>query len=57
MREPPPKISQDADDALERARNMPPGPDRMEALRKAGILREAAATSGTVFPPSRRGPK
>ena len=28
--------------ALEEARNMPPGPDRTEALKKAGILRKAA---------------
>lgn len=28
--------------ALEEARKMPPGPDRTEALKKAGILRQAA---------------
>jgi len=35
-------LDAEATGALEQARNMPPGPDRTEALKKAGILRKAA---------------
>lgn len=38
-----------ADDALEEARGMPPGPERTEALKKAGMLRNAADIYGTIF--------
>jgi hypothetical protein len=31
-----------AEDALERARQMPPGPAKHEAMKEAGRLREAA---------------
>jgi hypothetical protein len=37
----------DADDALERARKMPAGLERIEALKAAGILRNAAASYET----------
>ena len=36
------KLDAEATAALDEARNMPPGPDRTEALKKAGILRQAA---------------
>ena len=35
--------------ALEAARAMPRGPERTEAMKKAGILRKAADLPGIVF--------
>jgi hypothetical protein len=35
--------------ALEAARAMPYGPERTEAMKKAGLLRNAAALHGLVF--------
>jgi hypothetical protein len=35
--------------ALEAARTMPPGPERNEAMKKAGILRNAADLQGVFF--------
>ena len=35
--------------ALEEARTMPPGPERTEAMKKAGILRNAADLRGVFF--------
>jgi hypothetical protein len=35
--------------ALEEARTMPPGPARTEAMKKAGILRNAADLQGLFF--------
>jgi hypothetical protein len=35
-------LDAEATAALEKARNMPPGPARTEALKKAGLLRKAA---------------
>ena len=35
--------------ALEEARDMAPGPDRTEAMKKAGILRNAADIQGLFF--------
>ena len=35
--------------ALEAARAMPHGPERTEAMKKAGILRKAADLHGIVF--------
>jgi hypothetical protein len=35
--------------ALEDARAMPPGPQRTEAMKKAGILRNAADLRGLFF--------
>jgi len=43
----------DADEALAAAREMPPGPERIEALKKAGQLRNAADVYGLIF--ARRG--
>ncbi len=42
-----------ADEALEAARTMPPGPDRNAALKEAGFLRRAADSYGLIF--ARRG--
>ena len=39
----------DADEALEAAREMPPGPERIEALKAAGMLRNAADVFGVTF--------
>jgi len=38
-----------AADALERARLLPPGPERNEALKLAGQLRSTADSQGLVF--------
>jgi len=38
-----------ADEALAAARDMPPGPERVEALKAAGMLRKAADVFGVVF--------
>lgn len=46
-----------ADDALEAARGMPPGPERMAALKKAGLLRHALGLTAIVFPRKGRPPK
>jgi hypothetical protein len=35
--------------ALEHARTMPPGPERTEAMKKAGILRNAVDLQGIFF--------
>jgi hypothetical protein len=48
---PRPKIDLEAESltALEQARLMPPGPERTEAMKKAGILRNAADLQGLFF--------
>jgi hypothetical protein len=38
-----------AADALERARSLPPGPERNEALKRASLLRCTADSRGPVF--------
>jgi ABC-type molybdate transport system substrate-binding protein len=43
--------------ALSEARAMPPGPERSEAMKKAGILRNASAKHGIVWPKRGRPPK
>jgi hypothetical protein len=35
--------------ALDEARALPPGPEKTEALRKAGLLRNAADIRGFIF--------
>jgi hypothetical protein len=35
--------------ALEEARDLPPGPERTEAMKKAGIIRNAADMKGVFF--------
>ena len=42
-------LEADADQALAAARNLPPGPERSEALKAAGKLRNAADVSGLIF--------
>jgi hypothetical protein len=46
-------LDADADEALEVARAMPPGPEKTEALKKAGLLRVAADARKIAF--ARRG--
>ena len=48
---PPPKVDLDAEAviALEQARNMKPGVERTEAMKRAGILRNAADLQGLFF--------
>ena len=43
--------------ALDEARALPPGPQKMEALRKAGTLRNAADIRGFTFAKRGRPPK
>jgi hypothetical protein len=38
-----------AEEALAAAQKMPPGPPRIEALKKAGRLRKLADTYGVIF--------
>ena len=42
-------LEADALAALEEARAMPPGPERTEAMKKAGVLRNAADLQGVFF--------
>lgn len=44
-----------AADALEAARNMPAGPERIQALKNAGVLRSAAdlRAAFTLRPPAK----
>ena len=46
-----PKVDLDAEAlaALDAARRLPPGPERTEAMKKAGILRNAADLQGVFF--------
>jgi hypothetical protein len=46
-----------AADALELARQMPPGPERSEALKLASLLRCTADARGLVFAKRGRPPK
>jgi hypothetical protein len=43
--------------ALEEARALPPGPERTEAMKRAGILRNAVDMQGLLFPNRARPPK
>jgi hypothetical protein len=43
--------------ALDEARAMPPGPEKTAALRKAGMLRNAADSNGFTFAKLGRPPK
>ena len=56
-RRPDPKARAEADEALEQARSMPPGPERVAALKKAGLLRYVADLSEIVFARKGRPPK
>jgi hypothetical protein len=50
-------LDAEATDALEAARLMPPGPDKTDALKKAGLLRNAADVNGLSFARRGRPPK
>jgi hypothetical protein len=56
---PRPKTDMEADAlaALEEARAMPSGPERAEALKKAGILQNVADLRGVLFAKRGRPPK
>jgi hypothetical protein len=43
--------------ALEKARAMPNGPERTEAMKRAGILRNAVDIQGLLIPKRGRPPK
>jgi hypothetical protein len=59
MRKFEPKLDLDerAQIALDEARALPPGPEKKEALRKAGMLRNAADVGGLTFAKRGRPPK
>jgi hypothetical protein len=42
-------LEAEADEALEAARSMPRGPEKIEALKKAGLLRRAADAREITF--------
>jgi len=46
-----------ADDALAAARNLPPGRERIEALKAAGRLRNAADVHGLIVAKRRKSPR
>jgi hypothetical protein len=50
-KDPRPRLDLEAEAmaALEVARTMPPGPERTEAMKKAGILRNAADLQGVFL--------
>jgi hypothetical protein len=50
-------LNAEAERALEIARSMPNGPEKFEALKKAGLLRNAAADREIVFAKRVRPPK
>jgi hypothetical protein len=50
-------LSAEADEALEVARSMPPGHDKVEALKKAGLMRNVADAGGIAFAKRGRPPK
>ena len=55
----PPKsdLDDEAQIALDAARRMKPGPERTEAMKRAGILRNAADLQGLFFAKRGRPPK
>jgi hypothetical protein len=46
---PKPDLETEALAALEEARTLPPGPERIAAMKRAGILRNAANLQGIFF--------
>jgi hypothetical protein len=59
IKNPQPKLDLEAEavSALEEARAMEPGPARTEAMKRAGILRNAADLRGLLFARRGRPPK
>ena len=51
------ELEAEADEALEVARSMPSGPEKIEALKKTGLLRKAADAQGISFAKRGRPPK
>ena len=47
----------DAAEALEAARTLPPGPEKIAALKQAGTLQNIAVKAGIVFQRRGRPPK
>ena len=50
-------LDEQAQIALEAARRLKPGPERTEAMKRAGILRNAAGLQGLFFARRGRPPK
>jgi hypothetical protein len=50
-------LETEASAALERARGMAPGPERSEAMKRAGVLRNAADLREIILAKPRRLPK
>ena len=50
-------LESEAEEALEAARSMPRGSEKVEALKKAGLLRKAADAGGISFAKRGRPPK
>jgi hypothetical protein len=59
IQNPRPKLdlATEAQAALEQARRMAPGPERTEALKRAGILQNAVDMQGVLFAKRGRPPK
>jgi hypothetical protein len=59
IKDPRPKLDLETEavTALESARAMSPGPERTEAMKRAGILRNAADLRGLLFAKLGRPPK
>jgi hypothetical protein len=51
------ELDAEAEEALEAARAMPAGPTKSEAMKKAGLLRQAADAQGVSFAKRGRPPK
>jgi hypothetical protein len=51
------ELDAEAEEALEAARAMPAGPTKSEAMKKAGLLRQAADAQGISFAKRGRPPK
>jgi hypothetical protein len=43
------ELDAEADEALEAARSMPSGPEKVAALKRAGLLRKTADAEGIYF--------
>lgn len=50
-------LDAEAEEALDAARAMPPGPEKSEAMKKAGALRKAADAQGITYARRGRPPK
>jgi hypothetical protein len=59
IKNPKPRLDLEAEAlaALEEARALPHGPERTEAMKRAGILRNAADIQGLLLPKRGRPPK